>query len=138
MRVVLDTNVLLSALISPSGTPSRIVDAWFSGQFTLVSHALQLEELRDTSRRESIRRLISAVAAGHLINEIRGYAAVPAKLPRVQRSPDVDDDFLLALCQAGKADWLVTGDKADLLLLRSHGATRIGTVAEFAQALRFD
>jgi putative PIN family toxin of toxin-antitoxin system len=138
MRVVLDTNVLLSALISPSGTPSRVVDAWFSGQFTLVSHTLQLEELRDTSRRESIRVLISAAAAGLLVNEIRGYAEMPTKLPRVQRSRDVDDDFLLALCEAGRADWLVTGDKDGLLSLRTHGAARIATVAEFAQALGLD
>lgn len=53
-------------------------------------------------------------------------------LPRVERSPDPTDDFLLALSQAGKADYLVTGDKSGLLVLTRHHATRIVSPREFA------
>ena len=56
-------------------------------------------------------------------------------LPRVQRSTDPTDDFLLALCQAGEADYLVTGDKAGLLDLQRHGATRIISPRGFAALL---
>ncbi len=53
-------------------------------------------------------------------------------LPRTERSSDPTDDFLLALCAAGKADYLVTGDKGGLLALRRHKTTRIISARDFA------
>jgi predicted nucleic acid-binding protein len=53
-------------------------------------------------------------------------------LPRMERSPDPTDDFLLALSEAGKADYLVTGDKSGLLALGRHKATRINSAKDFA------
>jgi uncharacterized protein len=53
-------------------------------------------------------------------------------LPRVERSPDPTDDFLLALSEAGNADYLVTGDKGGLLALDRHKATRIISARDFA------
>ena len=50
----------------------------------------------------------------------------------MQRSPDPGDNFLLALSEAGHADYLLTGDKSDLLALASHKSTRIITAREFA------
>jgi predicted nucleic acid-binding protein len=50
----------------------------------------------------------------------------------VQRSPDPTDDFLLAMSEAGKADYLVTGDKSGLLKLGRHQNTRIVTARHFA------
>jgi putative PIN family toxin of toxin-antitoxin system len=138
VRVVLDTNVLISALISATGTPTKIVESWIGGGFVLISHEIQLEELRDVTRRSKFRRIISHSAAGRLVNDVSDLAAMPDKLPQVQQSRDPRDDFLLALCEAGRADWLVTGDKADLLALEQHGATRIDTVAAFANALGLD
>jgi uncharacterized protein len=55
-----------------------------------------------------------------------------AILPRVQRSPDPTDDFLLALSEAGKADYLVTGDKSGLVALARHQNTRIISARDFA------
>jgi putative PIN family toxin of toxin-antitoxin system len=136
VRVILDTNILLSALISPSGPPARLVDAWLDGAFALVSHPLQLDELREVTRREKIRQLISAPLAGRLVNQIALVATMPDALPPVARSPDPRDDFLLALCTAGPADWLVTGDKGDLLALGSHGPARIVTAVEMVGLIR--
>lgn len=135
MRVVLDTNIFVSALISESGTPARLVGAWLGERFTLVSHALQLDELRDVTRRPALRPLIRPAAAGYLVNRIALKADMPGPLPPVERSPDPKDDFLLALCDAGRADWLVTGDKHDLLALERHGRTRIATAAALAAEL---
>lgn len=73
--------------------------------------------------------------AGRLINHLRRFTTFVAPLPAVERSPDPDDDFLLALSEAGHADYLVTGDKGGLLLLRRHGRTRIVTAREFARQL---
>lgn len=136
MRVVLDTNVMVSGLLSPGGVPALILRTWFAERFILISHALQLDELRDVTRRDKIRALIRPHAAGRLVNQIVRLAEMPEPLPAVQRSPDPRDDFLLALCEAGEADRLVTGDKAGLLALERHGATRIVTAAELAAELR--
>lgn len=52
-------------------------------------------------------------------------------LPAVTACPDPHDNYLLAIAQAGRADFLVTGDKRDLLALRGHEGTRILTVRDF-------
>ena len=57
------------------------------------------------------------------------------RLPLVRRSADAADDFLLALCEAGRADYLVTGDKTGLLVLGTHGRTTILTAREFLHLL---
>jgi predicted nucleic acid-binding protein len=59
-------------------------------------------------------------------------------LPHLQLSPDPGDNFLLALAEAGKADYLVTGDKSGLLVLASHKSTRIITARYFAAFLAAD
>ena len=135
MRVILDTNILLSGLLSPSGIPARLVDAWLDRRFVLVSHSIQLDEFRAVSRRDKIRTLVRPSEAGRLVNQIAALAEMPSRLPQVQRSRDPRDDFLLALCEAASADRLVTGDKDDLLALRQHGATRILTAATFAMEI---
>jgi len=74
--------------------------------------------------------------AGRLVNHIRRFAEFVAPLPTVARSADPDDDFLLALAEAGRADYLVTGDKAGLLALRNHRGTRIVTARDFIRRLK--
>ena len=50
----------------------------------------------------------------------------------MERSPDPTDDFLLALSEAGKADYLVKGDQGGLLALDCHKATQIISASDFA------
>lgn len=133
--MVLDTNVLLSGVISPNGIPAILIQAWIDNRYTLVSHALQFAEFREVSRREKIKALVKPHEAGRLLNRITSLAEIPVRLPPVQRSRDARDDFLLALCEAGAADRLVTGDKDDLLVLRRHQRTTILGAAEFAMEL---
>jgi uncharacterized protein len=66
---------------------------------------------------------------------MRRFAEFITRLPEVVRSADPNDDFLLALAEAGNADYLVTSDKTGLLPLRTHRGTRIVTVKVFAQRL---
>ena len=66
-----------------------------------------------------------------MVNQVKGLAETISALPRVKRSPDPTDDFLLALSEAGKADYLVTGDKSGLLALGRHKATRIMSASDF-------
>jgi putative PIN family toxin of toxin-antitoxin system len=132
MRVVLDTNILLSALMVQTGNPAAIYRAWQEGRFTLLTCAEHLDELRATLRKPAIAQRIKPYKASGLVNEIKELAEMVDALPRVRPSPDPSDDFLLALSEAGRADYLVTGDKGGLLALKQHKGTRIVTARAFA------
>jgi putative PIN family toxin of toxin-antitoxin system len=132
MRVVLDTNILVSALLIQDGHPGAIYRAWSEGAFTLLSCARQLEELRDVLRKPALAKRIRPHRAGRLVNQMKELSEMVDPLPRVQRSPDPDDDFLLAAAEAGGAEYLVTGDKSGLLLLARHEGTRIISARDFA------
>jgi len=132
MRVVLDTNILVSALISSAAHPAAIYEAWEDGKFTLLTCAEHLDEVRATLQKPRVAELIKPHRAGRLVNQIEKLAERIGSLPRVKRSPDPTDDFLLALSEAGKADYLVTGDKSGLLSLDRHKATQIVSATDFA------
>lgn len=135
MRLVIDTNIFISALLYSQSVPGRLVEAWFHGAFSLVSAELQLEEIALVTRYPHIQARINRAMAGQLVNTIRGLAVMAPTLPRVQRSPDPKDNFLLAMAEAGNADLLVSGDKRDVLALKRHEGTRIVTAREALQAL---
>lgn len=127
MRVILDTNVLVSALLTPDGVPARLLDAWFDGRYELLTNESQLEELRLVTRHPKVRRFVEPAIAGNLVNDLRHFAELLTDLPHVDVSADPADNFLLAMAQAGGANYLATGDKRDVLALKRHGSTRIVT-----------
>jgi uncharacterized protein len=133
MRVVLDTNILVSALISKSAAPYAIYQAWRDKKLELLTCEAQLNEVRDVTRRIAIATRIKPSEAGLLMNSLRHLATMQTDLPVVQRSSDPKDDFLLALAQAGKAEYLVTGDKSGLLALRDHVGTKIVSASWFVK-----
>jgi putative PIN family toxin of toxin-antitoxin system len=130
MRVVLDTNILCSALLTPGGPTDRLYRAWRDKRFELITSEEQLDELRRITRYPRVRAYIEPAAAGSMLNELRRPATFVTKLPAVDQSRDPGDNFLLAMVQVGKADVLVTGDKHDLLSLRSFRRTRIITARQ--------
>jgi uncharacterized protein len=138
MRVVLDTNILVSALIAPAGNPAAIYNAWEQGKFTLLTCTEHLDELRATLQRPRVANLIKPYKAGRLVNQIKKLAEDVCQLPHLKRSSDPGDDFLLALAEAGRADYLVTGDKSGLLVFASHKSTRIITARDFAALFAAD
>jgi uncharacterized protein len=134
VRVILDTNILISALLVSGGTTDMIVQAWRNRVYTLLTCNEQIDELHDCFTRSwLVPGRIRRHEAGRLINSMRRLAVSVGPLPAVVRSPDPNDNFLLALAQTGNADYLVSGDKAGLLLLRTHRGTRIIAAREFAQ-----
>ena len=130
MRLILDTNVLVAALLTRNTPPDALYRAWRDGAFVLVTSELQLEELRAVTRREPIRQRIHPAEAGRMVNDLRGLATLVQDLPTLELSPDPYDNFLLAMAQVGRADGLVTGDKRDLLALGRHQGTRILTARD--------
>ena len=132
MRVVIDINILVSALIVATGQPAAVIRMWLDGKFTLLTCATHVNELRATLHKPRIAELIKPHKAGRLLNQVRKLAEDVDPLPRVERSTDPDDDYLLALAEAGKADYLITGDKNGLLALDTHKGTRIISARDFA------
>jgi uncharacterized protein len=135
MRVVLDTDILISALMIPSGNPAAIYRAWQEGQFTLLTRAEHLDELRATLPRPTIAERSKPYYAGGLVNELKGLAEVVGSLLPVERSPDPGDNFMLGLSEAGDADYLVTGDRRGLLAIQRHKNTQIISARDFAVLL---
>jgi hypothetical protein len=135
LRVILDTNVLLSALIRVDSKPYQLVRAWLDGRFELVSSDAQLEELRRVSRYEQVRRHFEPAEVGWLVNRIRERALVIKRLPKVDVADDPGDNYLLAMAAASQAQYLATGDKSDLLVLKRHGGTQLVTVQQLVSAL---
>lgn len=116
MRVILDANVLISAL-SPSGTPARIVVAWQEGHFDLIVSPLLLAELRRALTYPKLRRRITAGEADEFVDWLARSAVVatdPGGAPPMH-SDDAGDDYLLALAAAEDAV-LVSGDEHLLVL----------------------
>jgi predicted nucleic acid-binding protein len=74
VRVILDTNIVLSALIRRDSAPGPILEAWVEDRFVLLTHPLLLDELRIVTRRPQMRALIRPVEAGRLVNQIRALA----------------------------------------------------------------
>ena len=117
VRIVLDTNVLVSALISREGQPGRLLDALKRGDFTLVTSAYQIEELKEVLRRDRLKPYIRAEEASDLISNLELVGVVVTALPDIDLSPDPKDTPILAAGIAGQADLIVSGDKKDMLAL---------------------
>jgi uncharacterized protein len=136
MLVVLDTNILISALLVQTSQPARLIESWRNGRFTLLTAVPQLEELIRVTRYPKIRDRLNPALAGRLINELRGLASIVDDLPFVDVSPDPYDNYLLSIGSGGLADYLVTGDKQDLLAIKKFDGTAIVSVADFLKQTR--
>jgi len=135
MRLVLDTNILMSALIVPTGFPDRLYQQWRGGRFILITSEKQLDEFRRVTRYPRLKPFLSPAAAGTMFNELRLLATFVTNLPLIDVSPDPDDNFLLAMAEAGQADYLVTRDKPGVLALGRHKNTHTVTVGHMVGLL---
>jgi putative PIN family toxin of toxin-antitoxin system len=138
MRVILDTNVLLSALISPQGAADQLYQAWRTGRFALITSEFQLDEFRRVSRDARVSPLLESAAAGTLVNELRELAVLLIDLPKLDISADPFDNFLFAMARLGRADFLVSGDRAGVLAIGQFEATRILNARQMLRELGLD
>ena len=131
MRVVLDTNIFVSALLVHGSQPAELITQWRHGKFAVLTAEPQLNELMRVTRYPKIRSRLNPSIAGRLINDIRDLAVMVNKLNPVDASPDPFDNYLLSIASTGRADYLVTGDKSDLLALKKYDGCLIVSVSEF-------
>ncbi len=132
MLVVLDTNVLFSAILAPSGPSAQIHQAWRQKRFELATCIDQIEEIRKASRYPRFRTALQPHLFGILINNLSRSQVWTRPLPALHAAGDPADSFLLNLSEAVKAHYLVTGDKrAHILELGKVGETKILTPRQF-------
>jgi putative PIN family toxin of toxin-antitoxin system len=129
LRAVLDPNVLISAALSPGGSPGRVFRAWLEGAFELVvSNKLlaEMERAMGYPKLSSRIRQDETIELLELLERGGTTAEDPVKPPEV-RSEDPDDDYLIALAFSTQSV-LVSGD-SDLLNLS--GRIPVRSPAEF-------
>ena len=117
MRVVLDTNILIAALITRGTPPDGLYRAWLRGEIELVTSAAQLAEIADVVARPRLQRFLDAGEAVAILDNIGARATILEELPPVNLSPDPKDNPILASAIAGKAELIVSGDKKHMLAL---------------------
>ncbi len=109
-RIVLDTNVLVSALLSPFGAPARVLDAVLAGQVRLLYDDRILAEYQAVLGRGRFGFDPHDVVA--LLAFIRAEGERVSAPPLGLELPDADDAPFIEVAVAGRADALVTGNKA--------------------------
>lgn len=97
MRVILDTNLLVAALIAPNGIPQQLFEAFVADRFTLVTGIMQIEEFSRVIRYPAIRNRIYPAQAGRMLNSIRALAINIENPPVQSVSRDPHDDYLFAM-----------------------------------------
>ena len=135
MRVVLDTNILLRAVITKGNWPDRLYRAWLGGAFELVISDAQVAELVGVLARPKLKRQIHGQDETRLVENIRTRATFVRDPPEVDFSPDPDDNSILAAAIAGAADLIVSADKKHMLALGEVGGIPIVDAGEALRRL---
>jgi putative PIN family toxin of toxin-antitoxin system len=134
LKAVIDSNVLISALLNSAGKPRQVVSSLESSAFTFFYPKQLIAELQNAPSKPKLAAKVTRVQVSRLIDllERKGVLTEPEQIPPVSRDPK--DDVFLACAAACTADFLVTGDD-DLLNLQKYGNTRIVTPREFLDIL---
>ena len=111
LRVVFDPGVLIAALISPSGTPAKLLAQWLAGAFDLVVSPKLLDELARVLARVKFRPYVTEEEAEAYVRALARQAIV-VEDPEAEAglTPDPGDDYLVALARAAHAHAIVSGD----------------------------
>ncbi len=128
MRVILDTNLWISFLISSKY--NKFYSLLTTYKCTLLFSKELLEEFIAVAKRPKINKYISENELQELLEVVDQFAEFINVTSSVTICRDPKDNFLLSLAIDGNADYLLTGDK-DLLVLKKVENTKIVTITEF-------
>ena len=137
MRIVLDTNVLISAVLSQQGPSHALWDHVLNARLELFVTQALLDEFADVISRDKFAAVLARTTrtSQMLLLKLRESAELVASVPLpAPVSRDPDDDSVIAAAVAAQAAWIVTGDR-DLLVLGSYEGIAIITPAQALQAL---
>lgn len=130
-KVVVDTNLFVSAHLIPSGNPAKIIDDWIDDRYTLILSKPIIEEIIEVLQRkgvsiERIERLLTLISQQAIM--------ITAKEELSIIKDDPDDNKFLECAVSGKADYIVSGDK-HLINLREYEGIKILTPKEFLEEM---
>lgn len=129
LRIVLDTNVLLSGIAYPASIPGKIIAAWRHGSIELVLSEYILDELRRVLPRLAHRHQLTAAEIDDLVDILGIQVEIAEPSATTNESlRDTSDIPILGTLLAAQADYLITGDKDFLVLADRHPIT---TPAQF-------
>lgn len=138
MRIVLDTNLLVSGIISSNGPPRQLLEGIKAGRFTLCTSEALLAELLEVLRRDKFADRLAAagITPENVVDDLRCLAFVvsPAHIPRVVTT-DPDDDQVIAAAITAEADLIASGDRRDLLPMGHFNGIPIVTAREAVDRL---
>jgi putative PIN family toxin of toxin-antitoxin system len=137
MRIVVDTNVLISAFFW-GGLPADVVEANREGRCTIVTSEALLAELLLVLQRDKFTKQLQRMnrTPQEFLHNYRADVEVVDVIPLAQPvSDDPDDDRVLACALSGKAEAIVSGDD-DLLRLKSFSDIPVMRPAEFLEKLK--
>ncbi len=135
-RIVLDTNVLVSGIIS-HGPPAQIIDAVYSGRLQLIISPTLLSEFQEVIKRPHIRRKYPALEErlDPLLDYLCTMTIVVPGVPSELFTPDdPDDDWVIACAIEGQADFIVSGDP-HLKALQTVRGIRVLTPRQFVDSV---
>ena len=136
MRIVVDTNVIVSGALRTSGPPADTLATKESDEVIWITSELLLTEVQRVLARPHIRGRLKWDDAriAQFTDLMRRQSVVVVPSDRIDISRDPDDNRVLEAAVAGEADYIVTGDR-DLLELGSYEGIRIVTPADFVARL---
>lgn len=132
MRVVIDTNVYISALLNVESVPGFAVERAMRMQKVLMSAPL-MAEIQEVLQRKKIRRFIPGDAAERFLRELFTVTEWVTPNLRISECRDPRDNHLLELAVAGEANFVLTGD-ADLLALHPFRRIAILSPAQYVSS----
>jgi putative PIN family toxin of toxin-antitoxin system len=133
LKIVLDTNVLVSGIIGKTGTPAKILDGWLAGRFKLITSPELLSEITEVLHYPHIQQkygLSESDIDAFLISIVSFGIMTPGELELLLIEDDPDDDKVLAAAVEGGADYIVSGDN-HLRGLKAYQGITIISPAEF-------
>jgi putative PIN family toxin of toxin-antitoxin system len=130
MKIVLDTNVLVSGLLTPFGPSAKVVRMLFHGELELYLDARILSEYREVLQRPKFN--FSHDNVNVIIDFIEQHSQFISSLPLINNLPDTEDEPFLEVAAAGNAKALVTGNKKHFPYSAS-GGINIFSPSEFLE-----
>ena len=138
LKAVIDTNIIISGTISPSGAPYEILEAWRNRKFMLVTSGPILKEVERVFNYPRIKSLnnLKEKEIKEIISAIKEYSIVTIGKSKIDEiTADPDDNMFLACALEAEADFIVSGDK-HLLNLKTFQDIPIMKARRFIETLK--
>lgn len=127
-RIILDTNLLISFLISNSFYKlDKLIE---QNKIVFILSATLINEFMDVVSRPKFRKIFTERQVLEVLTKIQNHSDIIDVRSSVNVCRDANDNFLLELCIDGKADYLITGDE-DLLVLNPFKKTKIIKLVDY-------